>query len=315
MQNAYFVYLAFAGRETLRFDLTDLRLLVAIADSGSLSRAAAEFPIALSAASNRLRQLEHRLDQTLFMRHADGMRPTPAGRIALDHARRVLAEARQLSDALDALSGRGRVLIHLAANTVANSTFLPPALGPFLADYPQVDLRVDERPSSEILRAVLAGDIDIGVLDGNVQTDSTQSGMVSLPFRHDRLVLLVPKGHTLAASDHCLLREALGFAFVGMPAERAMQRFIEEMATLLGKPLTVRVRTPGFFSLAQLVAQGVGLTVMPEAAAMRHSESLPVTIVALDDAWATRELRICVRDLDGLSAQARQLVAYLTGSL
>ena len=299
----------------MHFDLTDLRLLVAIADSGSLSRAAAAFPIALSAASNRLRQLEHRLDQTLFIRHADGMSPTPAGRIALDHARRVLAEAQQLSDALNALSGRRRVLIHLAANTVANSTFLPPALGPFLIDYPEVDLRVDERSSPEILRAVLAGDADIGVLDGNVQTDSAQSSIVSLPFRHDRLVLLVPQGHVLAENGHCLLREALGFPFVGMPAERAMQHFVEKMATLLGRPLTVRVRAPSFFSLAQLVAQGVGLTVMPEAAAMRHSESLPTAMVALDDTWATRELRICVRDLDGLCAQARQLVTYLTGSL
>jgi len=90
----------------LHFELTDLRLLIAIADAGSLSRAAAEFPIALSAASNRLRQFERRLGLPLFTRHADGMTPTPAGRIALDHARRVIADAVQLHQALDAdLSG------------------------------------------------------------------------------------------------------------------------------------------------------------------------------------------------------------------
>lgn len=294
----------------MRFDLTDLRLLVAIADAGSLSRAAAAFPIALSAASNRLRLLEHRLGLALFSRHADGMTPTPAGRIALDHARRVLAEAIQLSQALDGLSGRQRVQIRLAANTVANSTFLPPALGPFLNDYPEVDLQVEERPSQEILRAVQAGDIDIGVLDGNLPLE----GIVSLPFRHDRLVLFVPADHALAARAHCLFREALGYPFVGMPTERAMQRFVEEMATLLGKPLTVRVRAPSFFAIAQLVAQKVGLAVLPEAAAQRHSETLPAVIVTLDDPWATRELRLCVRKLDGLSAQARQLVTYLTGA-
>src|ERR1700740_2383793 len=114
----------------MHFDLTDLRLLVAIADSGSLSRAAADFPIALSAASNRLRLLENRLGLSLFTRHADGMVPTPAGRIALDHSRRVIGEATQLSQALDGLAGRRRVSVRLAANTVANSTFLPPALGP-----------------------------------------------------------------------------------------------------------------------------------------------------------------------------------------
>lgn len=294
----------------MHFDLTDLRLLVAIGDAGSLSRAAADFPIALSAASNRLRQLEHRLGLSLFTRHADGMLPTPSGRIALDHARRVLAEALQLTQALDGLAGRRRVTVRLAANTVANSTFLPPALGPFLSDYPEVDLQIEERPSQDILHAVQAGDIDIGVLDGNLPLH----GVASLPFRHDRLVLLVPADHALAAHGHCLFREALNFPFVGMQAERAMQRFVEEMATLLGKPLTMRVRAPGFFAIAQLVAQKAGLAVLPEAAALRHGESLPIAIVALDDAWATRELRLCVRSLDELSAQARQLVTFLTGA-
>jgi DNA-binding transcriptional LysR family regulator len=294
----------------LHFDLTDLRLLVAIADSGSLSRAAAEFPIALSAASNRLRLLEQRLGSGLFTRHADGMLPTAAGRIALDHARRVLVEAQQLRAAMEGLAGRQRVSVRLATNTVANNTFLPLALGPFLKDYPEVDLQVEERASHEILQAVQSGEIDIGVLDGNLPLQDT----VSIPFRNDRLVLFVPLEHPLAAREHCLFRDALGFPFVGMPAERAMQRFVEEMATLLGRPLMVRVRAPSFFPIAQLVAQQVGLAVLPEAAARRHAASLPAAIVRLDDDWATRELRLCVRSLDGLSAQARQLLAYLAGT-
>ncbi len=126
-------------------------------------------------------------------------------------------------------------------------------------------------------------------------------------------MLLVPDGHALAARGHCLFREALQFPFVGMPPERAMQRFVEEMAMLLGRPLMVRVHAPGFFAIAQLVAQQVGIAVLPETAALRECASLPAKTVVLDDAWATRELRICVRDIDTLSAQARQLVAYLTG--
>lgn len=294
----------------MHFDLTDLRLIVAVADAGSLSRAAVDFPIALSAASNRLRLLEQRLGMRLFERHADGMAPTPAGRIALDHARRVIAEAQQLTQALDGLAGRRRVSVRLAANTVASSTFLPPALGPFLNDFPEVDLHVEERSSRDILQAVQAGDIDVGVLDGNL----AMQGVVSLPFRRDRLVLLVPDEHALALRGHCLFRDALRFAFVGMPEQRAMQRFVEEMAILLGKPLTVRVRAPSFFAIAQLVAQDVGVAVLPEAAAQRHSGTLPVAIVVLDDGWATRELRLCVRNLEDLSAQGRQLVAYLTGT-
>lgn len=292
----------------MHFDLIDLRLLLAIADSGSLSRAAESFPLALSAASNRLRLLEQRLGLRLFTRRADGMTPTPAGRIALDHARRVMSAASQLDDALAGLAGRQRVNIRLMANTVANSTFLPPALGPFLNDYPEVDLQIEERGSHDILQGLLNGDVDIGVLDGNLPLQ----GILSLPFKHDRLVLFVPDDHALAARGHCLFRDALNFPFVGMPAERAMQAYVEEMGTALGKPLTVRVRAQGFFAISQLVAEGVGIAVLPEAAARQHAGLLPGKIVALDDAWATRELRICVRKLDELNAQARQLISYLT---
>jgi DNA-binding transcriptional LysR family regulator len=293
----------------MHFDLTDLRLLMAIADTGSLSRAAAGFPIALSAASNRLRLLEQRIGLPLFLRHADGMTPTPAGRIALDHARRVVGESQQLGEALKALTGQRRVNVRMAANTVANSTFLPTALGPFLNDFPEVDLQIEEKPSRQVLQAVLAEDVDVGVLDGNISL----TGIMTLPFRHDRLVLFVPGDHALAGRDHCLLSEALGYPFVGMPRERALQAFVEDWATRLGRPLTVRVRTPSFFALAQLVGQGAGLTVLPEAVAQRYQADAATAIVALDDPWATRELRLGVLDLDRLSAQARQLVNYLSG--
>jgi len=295
----------------MHFNLIDLRLLVAIADAGSLSSAAAQFPLALSAASNRLRQFEERAGVALFTRGADGMTATPAGRITLDHARRVLAEAEQLNDTLQDLAGQRRIRLRLAATTVANNTYLPAALGPFLADYPEVDLQLGERSSRDVLLAVQAGEIDIGVLDGNLSLGD----VVSLPFRHDRLVLLVPAGYALAERGHCLLRDALGFPFIGLPSERAMQRFVEDMATQNGKPLKIRVRAPSFFAIAQLVAQNAGIAMLPEAAVLRHASELSAKIVTLDDAWATRELRLCVRSLDGLSVQARQLLSYLTDSV
>jgi DNA-binding transcriptional LysR family regulator len=77
-------------------------------------------------------------------------------------------------------------------------------------------------------------------------------------------------------------------------------------------PLKARVRAPSFDAIAQLVAQRVGIALLPEAAAARFVQELPVSIVALEDAWATRELRICIRDWESLSSHARQLVTFLS---
>ncbi len=295
----------------MHFDLVDLRLLVAIADAGSLSKAASTFPIALSAASNRLRHFEQRCGLTLFNRTADGMDVTPAGRLVLDRARHVLAETEKLKETLRDLTGQRRITLRLAGTTVANSTVLPAALGPFLADYPEIDLQLVERNSADVLLAVQAGEVDIGVLDGNLAT----SGVISLPFRHDKLVLVVPTGHALAGSRSVQLKDTLGFAFVCLPPERAMQRFIEEMAAQNARPLKIRVRAPSFYAIAQLVAENAGIAMLPEAATLRHVRELPVRMVALDDAWATRELRICIRAWDTLSTHARQLVTYLSQEL
>lgn len=292
----------------MHFDLSDLRLLSAIAATGSLSKAAATFPVAVSAASTRLRQFESRCGITLFTRRADGMTPTPSGRLVLERCHALLNEAQGLKVLLEELAGQQRVVVHLAATTVANSSFLPGALGPFLADYPEVDLQLTEQTSRDVLRGVQAGDIDIGVYDGNLPT----GGLISLPFRDDRLVMLVPAGHALAPLRSAHLRDTLGYPFVCLPAERSMQRFIEEMARQNGLPLMVRVRAPSFDAIAQLVAQGAGIAMLPEAAAHRLTQELPVTIVTLEDTWATRELRLCIRGTDGLGSHARQLLGYLS---
>ena len=292
----------------MHFDLVDLRLLAAIADAGSLSKAAASFPIALSAASNRLRHFEERCGLTVFQRHADGMDVTPAGRLVLDHAHDVLRSVESLKDTVRGLTGQRRITLRLAGTTVANSTFLPAALGPFLGDYPEVDLQLVEQNSSDVLQSVQAGLADIGVLDGNLAT----SNVTSLPFRHDKLVLLVPAGHPLAHSRAIQLKEALDYPFVCLPPERAMQRFIEEMAMQSARPLKIRVRAPSFSAIAQLVAENAGIAMLPEVAATRYLNDLPVATVALENAWATRELRIFIRAWDTLSTHARQLVTYLS---
>ncbi|MDX5372083.1 MAG: LysR family transcriptional regulator [Pseudomonadaceae bacterium] len=291
----------------MHFDLADLRLLLAIATSGSLSKAAAGIPVAVSAASTRLRLFEQRCGLTLFTRKSDGMLPTPAGRLVLERARGVLAEAEKFDQTLRELAGAERLSLRLAATTVANSTFLPAALGPFLADYPEVDLQLVEQKSNEILQAVQAGECEIGVYDGNLPT----GGLLSLPFRDDKLVLLVPGQHELAERRMTPLLDALGHPFVCLPAERAMQRFIEGMAMKYLMPLKIRVRAPSFDAIAQLVAQDVGIAMLPEVAAARLALELPVRIVPLEDAWATRELRICIRGWEQLSPHARQLVEFL----
>lgn len=293
----------------MHFDLADLRLLTAISTSGSLSKAAASIPVAVSAASTRLRLLEERCGVILFTRKADGMQLTPAGRLVLEAAGSVLAEAQKLQDTLKELAGQRRITLRLAATTVTTSSLLPAVLGKFLADYPEVDLQLSEFRSADVMRAVLSGECEIGVFDGSVISD----GVMSLPFCNERLVMLVPHEHPLAEREQTRLRDALGYPFIGMPAERAMQRFVEERAIKEAMPLHIRVRAPSFEAIAQLVAQRAGIAMLPQAIALRMEQELPVRMVLLEEGWATLELRLCIRGWASLSSHGRQLVNFLSG--
>jgi molybdenum-dependent DNA-binding transcriptional regulator ModE len=91
----------------LRYDLPDLRLVAAIADSGSLTRAADLVHLAPSSASHRLTQLEAALGVPLFARHARGLTATAAGESLLRHARQVFAQLEQMhADLTPYASGR-----------------------------------------------------------------------------------------------------------------------------------------------------------------------------------------------------------------
>ncbi|QNM95166.1 LysR substrate-binding domain-containing protein [Chitinimonas koreensis] len=292
-----------------RFDLTDLRVLIAVAEAGSLSRAAAALPLALSAVSSRLRQLEDRLDLALFERHAGGVRPTAAGEALLEHARRILRAAHDAQAAMDGLAGQRREQLKLWANTTANSTVLPAALGRFLAEHPYLDVTLVERPSREVAQAVERGEADLGVIDGGYESP----GLVVLPLGRYRLAVLAPPGHALAAGPDCSFRELTRHPLVGLPDGSAMQRFVEHMAALAGLELHVRARAPSFAAIARLVLGGAGVALVPESTGQGYRDAMGLALVALSDDWAERELKICVREWASLTPTVRALAGFLAG--
>lgn len=293
----------------VRFDLIDLKLFVAVARAGSLSRGAASLPLALSAASSRLRLLEHRLGFSLFERHASGVRLNPAGEQLLEHAQRVLRAAQDAQAAMDQLLDGQRELLRLYANATANSTVLPAELGRFLAERPHVDISLNECPSREVIEAVRNGEADLGVID----TDYAPADLLTLPLNRYRLAVLLYPEHALATQASISLRELAEQALVGQPAHTALQGFLHKMAELAGVDLHVRARAPSFAAMARLVAGGAGVAVLPESTGRSFRDSLGLVLLPLNEEWAERGLQLCLRPWDGLSPTVRALAAHLGG--
>ncbi|MDB5511021.1 MAG: LysR family transcriptional regulator, partial [Enterovirga sp.] len=134
------------------------------------------------------------------------------------------------------------------------------------------------------------------------------------PFRSDRFVVVAGRAHPLAARSAVAFSEVLEHDFVGLDRASALQRFLSGRAVRLGASIRLRVQLRSFDGVCRLVEAGVGIGIVPETTARRALRSSDLAIVALEDAWAERDLMICVRALDGLPRSARALVEHLLGA-
>ncbi|VVE20914.1 LysR substrate-binding domain-containing protein [Pandoraea fibrosis] len=303
----------------MRFDLTDLRLCLLVAEAGSITGGAERAHLTLASASARIRGLEETLGVALFMRHRQGVIPTPAGRALLAHARRVLAQIEQMRGELGEYAAGLKGNVRIASNTVAMSEFLPDLLGAFLAEHPNVEISLREQTSPAVVQAVLEGAADIGVVSDWIEL----TGLETVPFRQDRLVVVTPPGHALAAqraphAPHALhtphevaFIDVLDSEFIGLPEQSALAEHLDGHAKRAGRPLRYRLRLRDFDSLCRAVAAGAALGIVPLSAARRSAASLGIGIVPLSDPWALRTLVLCVRDRDALPVYARQLLERL----
>lgn len=299
----------------MRFDLTDLRLFVHIAESGSITAGAKLSHLSLPSASARIQGMEEALNLSLLERGRRGTEPTEAGRALLHHARAI---ARQLDDMRADLAQFGAGLkqqVRLLCNTSAMTEFLPDALAAYLATHPNLGIDLEERLSRDIVQAVTDGAADIGIVTDAVDSAALQT----MSFRDDPLVLAMARKHPLARRignprgkrPGMLFADALDQDFIGLAGDSALQQYAQQQAVRLGKTMRCKIRLRSFEAVCRMVASGAGVAILPQTAAQRSGYAEDLRVVRLSDEWADRKLLICVRDYGALPAHVRALVDAL----
>lgn len=291
----------------MRFDLPDLRLFLSIVDAGSITGGALAANLALASASERLRNIEAGAGVLLLERHARGVTTTEAGEALAHHARLILQQQDLLKDELrDFASGLCGTL-QLYANTAALTDFLPPRLAPWLAERPRLQVELKERTSVEIVRAVAGGLAEAGIVSDAVAAPGLQRQSVA----SDHLSLLVPATHRLAQSSKVRFADVLGEPFVGLASGDALQAHLDDQARTTGRALSLRIRMKTFDGLCEMVSRGVGVGILPRTVASRLRRRHDYRMLALEDDWARRQLCLCWRDAQALSAPMRSLLLHL----
>ncbi|MBP2309107.1 LysR family transcriptional regulator [Azospirillum melinis] len=238
-------------------DLAGLRVVKAVADTGSVSRAAEALNCVQSNVTARIKRLEEDLGVDLFLRLSRGMEPTPAGRVLSGYADRVLRLVAQARDAVAEAAGRGgRLAVGSMESTAA--VRLPPVLARFHRDHPDVDLTITPGPTETLLADVLAGRLDGAFVGGEV----AHPDLIARRIFDEELVLAEPAaGLTTESARRTLIAFGRACAYRGR-AEMAMRE--------AGR---VPFRVMEFGALDAIlgcVGAGMGVTVIPRAVVERN---------------------------------------------
>lgn len=176
-----------------------LRLVQAIADSGSVTRAGDQLHLTQSAVSRQLAELEDRLGLRLFARVKKRLAITPAGEHLLGASRRILDDLVSAERELRARRGadaRWPLRVSTACHTCYH--WLPPALRTFQKRHPDADLRIVLEATPDPIPPLLRGELELAIVHGSVRRRELEVE----PLFDDEVVALVAPEHRLAGRHH-----------------------------------------------------------------------------------------------------------------
>ena len=163
---------------------------------------------------------------------------------------------------------------------------------PRRAQHPGTHIALQEALSDAVVRAVAAGTADVGVFGENTPA----FGLVTSVCDVDDLVLLVPHGHALAAAERVAFAQALAYDFIAQERESSLGRLMAVAAERAGSPLRLRIMVKSFDAMCRMIACGLGVGVLPSAAAEPLAQSMMLREIRLNEPWARRRLLVGRRE-------------------
>lgn len=288
----------------MRFDLTDMRLFLTVVECGSLTQGAREMHLALASVSERVAGMESAFGAPLLERNRRGVRATAAGEALIRHARSILGQVEQMRGELRTYATGLKGRIRLLSNTAALAAFLPPRLCQFLATHPDLSVDLEERPSAEIVQALVDRRADLGIVADITDLANLQTHLIA----EDELVVVASRAHRVARQASVAFMDILGEPVVGM-ADTALETHLAERASRLGHQLNYRVQLRSVEHVAMLVEAGIGVSILTKGLASTLRRDL--AILPLSEAWAARRLYLCTRDFLVLTPHAGLLARQL----
>jgi LysR family transcriptional regulator for metE and metH len=276
----------------INFEIRHLRMVAAVAASGSVTRAASEVHLTQSAVSHQLRDIETRLGTPLFLRVGKRMVPTAAGRRVLVTAQRVLDELATAEGDVRRLGANKSGVLRVCAQCNTGYHWLPPLIDAFRVKYPQVDVAIAVECTMRPIEALLEGGLDLAIVTQTIRNkhlrvrplfDDEHAAIVALDHPFASRAFVRPEDF---AGEHLLL-------YTGTAEDSfTVQKIL--------RPAGVEPLRMSFVMLTEAILEMVkarlGISVMQTWAvepAIRagHVKAIPITPSGIHRRWSAVTLR------------------------
>jgi LysR family transcriptional activator of glutamate synthase operon len=240
--------------------IDDLRRLIVLADQGQVTEAAAALRMSQPSLSRLLIRAEGELGTRLFERDASGVRPNPYGEVVLAAARDITQRYDQLRGDLAGLLDPDAGTVRLAFLDSIATSLVPRILHDFRRAAPRVRVVLRQEPGHEILRDLTSGTCEVALI-----SPRPADTFGWLPVQRQRLVLVVPVGHRLAARRQVRPAELAGEDFVAVPRGFGFRSVTDALLEAAGVPTPrVSFEIGDLLTIEGLVGAGLGVAILPE---------------------------------------------------
>jgi DNA-binding transcriptional LysR family regulator len=234
-------------------DLSDLQIFRSVVQEGGITRAAEKLNRVQSNITTRVRQLEADLGVDLFIREGKRMHPSPAGKLLVDYADRLLDLAREARDAIHDVEPRGELRLGSMESTAAIR--LPVPLNEFHRRYPGVRIELRSGDTKSLAGLVLTGELDAALVAEPMVDGPLEKVMVF----DEELVILAPPGHRPIRSPKDVAPQTMLAFEHGCPYRARMERWF----ALSGEMPDRIIEMSSWHAILGCTAAGMGISFLP----------------------------------------------------
>lgn len=252
-----------------RLEMRHLRMLQAMARTGSVTRAAAMLGLTQSALSHQIREAERRLGLDLFVQRDKRMQMTPVAQTLSEEAGRILAQLERLERDIARKGGMMRHIVRIGCGAYSGYHWLPRFLRVFQQHAADIDIEVVADATQRPLQALLDRDIDVAVTSGTPDPATTRS----LRLFRDELVLIMAPDHPLAHKGVIVAQDLSDQVYISYSAiaekGHEYERFIKPAQVSYRSMLKVELTE----AIIELVKGGFGISILSRWAVNHYLQS------------------------------------------